>query len=108
MTRRGDLVRAAESLIRAELESGQGRKKLSATQLSQLIHVCQKATCVEEVVLYLKYQGGRRDAGVSMDFVRRTLATAEKMLAGDDALANWRHFAVYLKRSFVYESAVRS
>ncbi|MEZ4436769.1 MAG: hypothetical protein R3F65_30585, partial [bacterium] len=107
------LVRAAEEVMRrhfvADLAPRKG-KGLTKSQMSQLIGVCQEASCHEEVVNYLRYQAGRQDAPWTTDLVGavsdaiEAVFTAHGMAPDEHArrLSAWQRFATYLARSFTW------
>lgn len=110
-TKRKDLVLAAEKVIRDAFVSGR-RLLLKKTQLNHLIGICGEATCVEEIENFLRYQAGRGSdkTGWDVALVQSVIAAVTPVLAQlNDAtkLAAWRLYAVYLTRSFTYESECR-
>lgn len=105
----GTLVEAAEAVADEAAENRSSDIKVSLrTQLSQLISVCQSATCHQEIPNYLRYQAGR---GIwRRSLVDKVIQALESALEGrslsDDAKRRaWLQYATYLKRAFVYRLA---
>jgi CRISPR/Cas system CSM-associated protein Csm3 (group 7 of RAMP superfamily) len=116
---RKELVLAAEKVMQEITASGRTGKadndKAGKSQLSRLSAVCNEAAYAEEIVNYLRYQASREGGfwtpqGVDrvIDELATARANAEKRLDRkmDDAdlVHAWRLYAVYMARSFTYET----
>lgn len=81
--------------------------KVGKSQLNQLVSVCGEALCVEEIENYLRYQGSRERAPWGPELVEFTLKKLgerlERSMSDKEKVAAWRHFAVFLARSFTYQ-----
>lgn len=111
------LVKAADAVMDEAFNGGLDRGRLSKSQMSQLIGVCQEATCHEEVVNYLRYQAGRSDPSWTLSMVERVVGGVTKVFSdhgvsdSDETqpqrVAFWRRYATYLARSFTWQDAKR-
>lgn len=112
------LVDAAERVMSRAFGKGDkplDRGKLSKSQMSQLIGVCQEATCHEEIVNYLRYQAGRNDPAWTLPMSEEVYSELEgifekEKVGRDDhdaRLDRWRRYATFLTRAFTYHDAVQ-
>ncbi|MCA9718273.1 MAG: hypothetical protein KC468_26610, partial [Myxococcales bacterium] len=112
------LVVAAERVMNRAFGNGDpplNRGKLSKSQMSQLIGVCQEATCHEEIVNYLRYQAGRNDPAWTLPMSEAVYSEIEGIFKKEEVgrddhearLDRWRRYATFLTRAFTYHDAVR-
>jgi len=82
------------------------------TQFAHLCAACAGAICEEEIVNYLHYQAGRKNAPWPREFVERIVVACKmitKDLASDsDRVLAWRYFATYLRRENAWQSRPRA
>lgn len=109
------LVLAAETVMNEAFHGRLDRGRLSKSQMSQLIGVCQEATCHEEVVNYLRYQAGRSDPKWTLSMTERVYSAIAEVFTEEDIgeddhparMDRWRRYATYLARAFTYQDAAR-
>lgn len=108
------LVQAAEAVMTKAFADRDMRGRLSKSQMSQLIGVCQEAACHDEVANYLRYQAGRRDGSWTTAMASAVIdgmeALFEQQNVPDDAdaarMKRWRLYATYLARAFTWHAKV--
>ncbi len=108
------LVQAAEEVMAKAFGDRDMRGRLSKSQMSQLIGVCQEAACHDEVANYLRYQAGRRDGSWTTAMASAVIdgieALFEQQSVPDDAdaarMKRWRLYATYLARAFTWHAKV--
>lgn len=101
------LVLAAEDVIDQRFQRGRLNKP-NKTQFSNLVSLCNEASCAEEITNYLRYQAGReawdREFALSViDAIKPVMAR----LPDDPGLhvGAWKLYATYLTRAYVYQKA---
>ena len=105
-THRRDLVLAAEGVVAGRFKRGP-LSKPNKTQFSNLVGLCNEASCAEEIVNHLRYQVGRREW--DRDFAESVVGGIEptlRSLPDEDPLRvqTWKLYATYLTRAYVYHS----
>ncbi len=109
-----DLVTTAERVIQ---QAGRLPEK---SQFAKLAAVCSQAVCAEEIVNYIRYQAGRRTTW-KPEFANQVLDAMseplEKLMSAMGSVDEgqrdrakteaWRRYAVYMSRSYTYESATK-
>ena len=103
--RRG-LVLAAESVIDKRFARGR-LSKPNKTQFSNLVGLCNEASCAEEIANYLRYQAGRNEW--EREFALAVIEGIKPILARlpDEPrlhVGAWKLYATYLTRAYVYNS----
>jgi len=106
--KRRDLVLKAEEVVGNRFQRGR-LSKPQKTQFSNLVGLCNEATCGEEIANYLRYQAGRGEW--ERDFTMAVIDGIKPIL---DSLPNepslhvnaWKLYATYLTRAYVYNAAV--
>lgn len=106
--KRRELVQKAEEVIENRFKRGR-LSKPQKTQFSNLVGVCNEATCAEEIANYLRYQAGRGEW--ERDFTIDVIDKLKPILAAlpDEPtihVAAWKLYATYLTRAYVYNAAV--
>lgn len=101
------LVQAAEAVIQQRFARGRLIKP-NKTQFSNLVGLCNEASCGEEIANYLRYQAGRNEW--EREFALAVIKGIEPIVAelGDDTalhVAAWKLYATYLTRAYVYSNA---
>lgn len=104
---RRSLVRAAEGVIEKRFTRGRMAKP-NKTQFSNLIGLCNEASCAEEIANYLRYQAGRNEW--EREFALAVIEGIKPILTRlrDDPKLHvdaWKLYATYLTRAYVYSNA---
>jgi hypothetical protein len=98
---------AAEKVIEARFKRGRLGKP-NKTQFSNLVGLCNEASCAEEIANYLRYQAGRNEW--ERDFAHSVIDGIKQVLTdlGDEPTLHvgaWKLYATYLTRAYVYQNA---
>lgn len=101
------LVLAAEDVIGQRFQHGRFDKP-NKTQFSNLVGLCNEASCAEEIANYLRYQAGRREW--DREFALSVIDAIQPIVARlpDDPglhVGAWKLYATYLTRAYVYQYA---
>ena len=104
------LVLAAEDVIDKRFQHGR-LDKPNKTQFSNLVGLCNEASCAEEIANYLRYQAGRKEW--DREFALSVIDAIKPIMARlpDDPglhVSAWKLYATYLTRAYVYQSAATS
>ncbi len=104
---RRELVIAAVDFARDVVNKGWLKKGTGKSQFSNLISVCQQASCPEEVELYIRYQTGRKlwEKDFHTNIVKSIKNAVKGDIYQDSGVAAWRLYSVFLSREYTYQHA---